>query len=297
MCELLRKRWLLIFVGALLIGSAWAEDRPFEEAVTDNIPEHDCVIEPSEIVDVGSAVPGVLEAIDARRSDFVEKGEVIAALESSVEQATVVLSKARAALNTSIELRQESAAFGRRSLKRNQELFHKSSISKQEIDRLKTEARVAELQVLQEQDNKRIAELEYQRALASLRRRTISSPVDGVVMERFKSVGEYVEDDPILRVAQLDPLHVEVIMPVEYLGQITTGMRARVEPSIPGHGTHEATVTRVDRVADAASATFGVRLSLPNRDYAIPSGLRCRLDFLSGEDKETDETVGYQLPE
>jgi len=282
-----------IVMLALSAGIALAVEGPPEESQP--IPELDCVIEPSEIVDVGSAVPGVLEAIHARRSDPVKKEAVIAELDSSVEQATVVLSKARAELTTSIELREENAAFGRRSLQRNQALFHKSSISKQEIDRLKTETRVAELQVLQEQDNKRIAELEYQRALASLRRRTIRSPVDGVVMERFKSVGEYVEDDPILRVAQLDPLHVEVIVPVEYLGRINTGMRARVDPAAPGQSTHEATVTRVDQVADAASATFGVRLSLPNQGYAIPGGLRCRLEFQPSEEDKHGGAVSHLL--
>lgn len=280
--------------GLLLFGGAWAEELTVYESAAE-IPELDCVIEPSEVVDVGSAVPGVLEAIHAHRSDHVKKDAVIAALESSVEQATVVLSKARAELTTSIELREENAAFGRRSLKRNQALLHKSSISKQEIDRLRTETRVAELQVLQEQDNKRIAELEYQRALASLRRRTIRSPVDGVVTERFKSVGEYVEDDAILQVAQLDPLHVEVIVPVDFLGQIETGMRAKVVPAVRGHGTHEATVTRVDQVADAASATFGVRLSLPNPDYAIPSGLRCRLTFQPWEEKAPEGTLSHLL--
>jgi hypothetical protein len=81
----------------------------------------------------------------------------------------------------------------------------------------------------------------------------------------------------------LDPLHVEVIVPVEYLGRITPGMRAEVTPVVSSQGMHVATVTRVDRVADAASGTFGVRLSLSNPDYAIPGGLRCQLGFLPEE--------------
>ena len=35
----------------------------------------------------------------------------------------------------------------------------------------------------------------------------------------------------------------------------------------------------VDRVFDAASGTFGVRLDLPNSDGALPAGQRCIVSF------------------
>jgi hypothetical protein len=36
----------------------------------------------------------------------------------------------------------------------------------------------------------------------------------------------------------------------------------------------------VDRVFDSASSTFVVRLDLPNQNYALPAGLRCRIRFI-----------------
>ncbi len=56
-------------------------------------------------------------------------------------------------------------------------------------------------------------------------------------------------------------------------------MEATVLPEEPVGGEHRAEVTVVDRVVDAASGTFGVRLELPNPDYAIPAGLKCRVEF------------------
>lgn len=42
-------------------------------------------------------------------------------------------------------------------------------------------------------------------------------------------------------------------------------------------------------MGDVASGTFGVRLSLPNADYAIPAGVKCRLQFaLEDEPEEQD---------
>ncbi len=264
------------------------------EVRADPIPELDCVIEPSEVVDVGSAVPGVVQSIHAFRSDLVEKGAVIVELESTVEQAALELAKTRAALNTGVELREETATLGHLTQKRNRKLLRTSAISVQDMDRLKAETRVAELQVQQEKDNKSIFELETRRAGAVLQRRTIRSPVDGVVMDRFKSVGEYVEDEPMLRVAQLDPLHVEVIVSVNYLGRIAPGMQAQVTAVVPGSETHLATVERVDVVSDAASGTYGVQLSLSNPKHEIPAGLRCRLSFLRPDEKDSAKIADRQ---
>ena len=57
---------------------------------------------------------------------------------------------------------------------------------------------------------------------------TIYSPINGVVMERFLSPGEFVEDQPVLKLAQIHPLYVEVFAPVELLGTIKVGMPADV---------------------------------------------------------------------
>jgi len=247
------------------------------------LPNMDCVLEPSEIVDVGSAVAGVLEAINVDRSDFVGKGTVLAKLESDVEDSTVSLTRARADINSAIEVREVNAAFGERTEKRNQALVRNSTISEQLMDQVETDTQIAKHQVQQEKENKFIAELEYRRAKASLHRRTMMSPISGVVIERFKSVGEYVEDEPVMRIAQLDPLHVEIIIPMSHWGQIKSGMRAEVQLEIPGQDKHNATVIRVDQVADAASGTFGVQLVIPNPDYKIPSSVRCNLAFISTE--------------
>ena len=286
----------LLLSGALAFNANAGDVKPLksnELGITDfgpdHIPELDCIVEPGEVIDVGSTVRGVVESVLTERSDLVKKGEIIVEIESSVEQATVDLAKMRATLNTAIKLRKETAAFGHLSMSRNETLVKTSAISRQEMDQLETQTRIAELQVIQERDNKDIAKLEHARALAVLEKRKIRSPVDGVVMERFKSRGEYVEDEPLMRIAQLDPLSVEVIVPVNYLGYVVPGMQAEVTSNLIGSETHLATVERVDRVADAASGTYAISLNLPNPDYKIPAGLRCRVAFLQTSDDEREE--------
>ncbi len=244
------------------------------------LPQHlDCVIQPSEVVDVGTAVPGVIEAIHFHRGQSVKKGSVLAAIRSDVDRAALKVAKARAAQKTPTEIREQSAQLGAVTEKRNRILASKNLVSKQAMDEVAAEKRIAELQVEQERENRRIAELEARRLNEVLRQREIRSPVEGVVMERLKSVGEYIEDQGIVRVAQLDPLHIEVIVPVDHLGQVVPGMTARVTALVPGAQAQVATVEHVDRIADAASGTFGAQLTLPNPGHKVPAGLRCDLEF------------------
>ncbi|MBW1999104.1 MAG: HlyD family efflux transporter periplasmic adaptor subunit, partial [Deltaproteobacteria bacterium] len=74
-------------------------------------------------------------------------------------------------------------------------------------------------------------------------------------------------------------LHVEVILPVEMLGSIKKGMIATVRPESPVSGAYKAKVLVVDKVVDAASGTFRVRLELPNPKFQIPPGLKCKVIF------------------
>jgi RND family efflux transporter MFP subunit len=258
------------------------------------LPEMDCIVEPSEIVELGSSVPGILNSTLVERNDFVEQGELLAELDSRVERATLELAIARAEMNTSLKLRRENAAFGQRTEKRNKKLFKESTISAQDMDKVKTETYIAQLQAQQEEDNKRIAELEAVRAQQALDQRTIKSPITGVITEKYKSVGEYVEAEPVYRIANLDPLHVELIVPTEHLGSIERGMKAQVRLQLDSHAdqSYVAVVRSVDRVADAASGTFGVLLVMPNSGLRIPSGVRCNLSFDTNADTPvlTDST-------
>jgi multidrug efflux pump subunit AcrA (membrane-fusion protein) len=125
-----------------------------------------------------------------------------------------------------------------------------------------------------------VAYLEIPRAEEVLKQRTLRSPIDGVVVERLLVPGEYQnEQTPILNLAQIDPLHVEVFVSTSYYGRIPIGSKAEVRPEQPVGGVHTAVVTVVDRVLDAASGTFGVRLVLPNPDLLLPAGIPCKVVF------------------
>lgn len=212
----------------------------------------ECLVEPYLEVNVSTAVEGILDQVLVDRGDFVKKGQVLATLNSDVERARFDLVKAR-------------AAFAARKVERNEELSRKQMISIHERDELETEAQ--------------LLKLEMREAEEQLKRRTIRSPLDGVVMKRFYSAGEFVQDKPILSLAQIDPLRIEVAVPVRLYGRIRVGMIAQVEWESPLGGELPAKVTVVDPVLDAASGTIGIRLELPNPRRQKPAGTKCLVRF------------------
>jgi RND family efflux transporter MFP subunit len=206
------------------------------------------------VASVGSPVDGILEQVLVDRGDHVRKGQVVARLQSGVEAAAVKVSAAR-------------VEYSRRKVERNEALFKQQLISEQERDEMVTEA------LLNQEELRRNEE--------SLKLRTIISPLEGVVVERRMAPGESIRTDKsvVLRLAQINPLHVEVIAPAELFGSLRSGVTGSVnlEPFFPG--SYRARVTVVDKLIDAASGTLGVRLQLPNPNNKIPAGIKCTVVF------------------
>ena len=240
-----------------------------------------CIIEPFHVVEIGSPVTGLIEKIHVEWSDSVEAGQVLVELESGAERAAVRLARAEAEMDERIKSREASASLVERRRDRLMRLYEQNTLSLDLREEVETEAEVARLDLEQAHANKKLASLQLAQAIALLKRRTIRSPLSGVVVERLMSPGERVDEEVILEVAQLDPLHVEVILPSSAFGSVEIGMSAAVVPEFPGDTVHVASVTIVDRVIDAASGTFGVRLELPNPEHEIPGGLHCQVRFLT----------------
>src|SRR6185295_15155046 len=86
-------------------------------------------------------------------------------------------------------------------------------------------------------------------------------------------------DKPILKIAMIDPLRVEVLIPVAHYGSISNASELTVTPELPNAQAVVARVSRIDKVLDAASNTFRVRLTLPNPGNKLPAGLRCKVEL------------------
>ena len=241
----------ILLMSALLVSTG---------ASAEAVPEIDCLIEPNMVIELSSPVAGVLDTISVDRSDAVNKGQIVATLKSDIEQVQLKSS-------------QETLNLSKVEQKRSIDLYRDNAITLSEKEQADHEVAINKLEV--------------ESAQANLELRKIRSPIEGVVADRYLMPGEFIEDNPILKIAQLDPLRVEVVAPVTYFGRIRTGMHAQVKTEFGSFDNLVAEVVVVDKVIDAASGTFGIRLELPNEDYQIPGGLKCSVRFFD-ENEEAD---------
>jgi RND family efflux transporter MFP subunit len=254
-----------------------------------------CLIEPRSVSDVGSPVVGVIETLHVERGDKVVAGQPLASLRADVERVSVSVAEGRAQGLGELRAAEANAVLARQKLARATDLANQQFISSQALEQAKAEALVAENRLIQAREQRDIYEREHQLARAQLGLRTIRSPSTGVIAERYLSVGERVEEKPIFRVAVIDPLRVEVVLPASLYPVVKQGMPVRVTPDFPGAQPRIANIALIDRVIEGASNTFRIRLSLPNKDGALPAGLRCKAE-LGGEASPAAAPVPAPVP-
>jgi len=252
----MKQPMLRVLCGFFCCATAFAQAPAPAPAPAAAKPVFDCLIEPSIEVKLGSPVDGVIAEIRVDRGASVRRGQPLVLLNSQLEAAAVESARGK-------------AEFTRRKAERNDELYKQQLISVQERDQLETEAKLAELEMRERE--------------AALRLRTIASPIDGIVVDRLMAPGDQISraGGPILRLMRIDPLYVEVVAPAALFGRIRVGASAQVTAEAMAQlKPHAAKVSVIDRVIDAASGTFRVRLELRNPNHAIPTGLRCRIQGL-----------------
>jgi RND family efflux transporter MFP subunit len=237
---------------------------------------HRCLVVPDHVAEVGSQVTGVLASVHAERGDAVNKGQLLARLHAGVERASVTVAATRARADADLKSAQTKYEFQNQKLTRAEELVEANFISQQALDEVRVETKVAKQQYVQAREQHRIAQRELELAQERLKMREIRAPFGGIVAERYVTVGERVEEKAMFRIARVDPLRVEIIIPAALFGTVTNGMLAVVTPDIPDAKSLRARVVLVDKMIDPASNTFRVRAELPNSNRAIPPGLRCR---------------------
>lgn len=244
-----------VIAAALCLATASAPNINAQESIVDQyLPSVGCVIEPSVRIDISSPVEGVLSERPVKLGASVKKGQQLFSLRSDVEAASVELAKIR-------------AEFALRHYERNEGLYQEELISVHERDEFQTEFQVA------------IKELQQAEAVLSLR--SVQSPIEGVVIDYFVESGEFVTTEPVMALAALNPLKVEIVMPYESLGAVTESSQLTIFPVMPVGGEYPAKITMIDPIVDAASGTYRIRAHIDNPDNALPAGIECKVSQLS----------------
>ena len=248
---------------------------------SESIPNEalDCLIEPWVVSDVGSPVQGVINRLMVDRGEVVKKGQPIAKLESQVESSELAIAEARVKIQSEILARESEFKLAELEQARQEDLHSQKMITAQQRDESHARFQIATAALTQALENQKIQQLEMRRSQQNYARRTLTSPIDGVVVRQLAFAGEFVYDNPVMTIAAIDSLRVEVMLPARLYGTIAKGDVARVYPELKSDSILMSTVDVVDAMLDSRSGTFGVRLQLPNDDNKVPAGQRCRIVF------------------
>jgi RND family efflux transporter MFP subunit len=245
--------------------------------------EFDCLIEPTQVIEVGSPTGGLLDKVNVKRGDRVSRGQIVASLESSAESATAELAKFKSNARGPMEAAKNKIEFAQRKFSRRKEMAIEKLGSVQESDDAEAELQLARSELVVAQESREQARFELQQQSSLLNLRFIKSPFDGIVVDQLMYPGEIVESSGakkvILKLAQLDPLKIRVVLPIPVFGRARVGMSVDVVPELPIGGKYKAVVKSIDKMVDAASGTFAVFLEMPNKRLDVPSGVKCKASF------------------
>ena len=237
-----------------------------------DIPDVDS--EPGSVVsddriDVSSRVVGFIKKLDVREGEKVKKGDILVQIDpSDVDDAIRQGEAGVAAAKTDLA-----------DAEHDEKMYSKGATqgwASADAQR-KTQVR---REIAQTSLNKAEAALASAQAQRSYT--TIASPVDGVVVARYKHSGDMaVTGVPILTIESRQILLFKVFVPESNVGRMTRGMAACVRIDALRGDAIQGTVQRIIPSGDPITRRYEVDVALPASPDMLP-GMFGRAEFVLG---------------
>jgi RND family efflux transporter MFP subunit len=153
--------------------------------------------------------------------------------------------------------------------------------NQQSLEDAQTAANAARADYEQAQLERTLAGFDVKRLEATLERRILRAPANGVITAVDLHAGEYADPaNAVATLTEIDPLRVDVYLPAAAYPHVAVGAKATIAPREPEGPARPAEIITKDPQIDASSGLFLVQLRLPNPDGALPAGVRCSVEFL-----------------
>ncbi len=259
---------VIAFIHAL---SAWGQ-----ATNTEHLGLVEGLIEPAQTVRIAASETATIQAILVVQGQAVKKGEPLIQMDQDLLLSTLQLAKSKAESRAKLDAANIEVQVKQRRVD-NLEKLGKENSSSEELIRARADWELAKTAVLAAEEDIQQNQLEAKRVEVQLEKRTIRSPIAGVVSRIHRQVGEFVTSaDPIVvTVVDLHRLRI-VINPPSSVAQCYADAKTVRVGLGPGL-IKEAKVDFVSPVTDAASDTVRMELLLDNPNGVYRSGSRCWL--------------------
>jgi RND family efflux transporter MFP subunit len=222
---------------------------------------------PQTRVAIAAKLPGTLSRVAVQLGDRVREGQVVATLDrreidAQVDAAAAAVNVARAGLEST----EAALANAMLEQERAQNLFEKGALPRQRLDAADTAKRASLAQRELARANLAQAEAALRRAREVQRDATLTSPIDGVIVERNYDAGSLVGsgDKPVVVVADLRVLKLEAGVSELEAGRLHVGMPARIAVQARGGDVFEGRVAAIAPEVDARNRHFAIEVRTPN---------------------------------
>jgi len=264
---------------AATAGACLAGPRPIE-----------AITRPSANVVLKFTRPGLVAKVLVKDGDAVKVGQVVAQLDDAAERMQVAQLKAQAEDDTRVEAAKAQLRQKELDLKKYEDAAAAGrAVTKMEVEHAKLDVTIAVLSLklaeFQQSQDKR----KYEEARVRLDRMRMISPIDGTIENLAVEQGESVDAlEEVLRVVKIDPLWINVAVPMSQARTLKKGDPAMV--TFPGAGAGGKQVAgkiiHMPSEADSASNTLKIRVEVPN-PTARRAGERVSVVFVTSKSVTT----------
>ena len=222
---------------------------------------------------------GRVDEVLVKEGDQVQAGQLLVRLDYSAEQMQLAQLEAQAKDTSKIDISDRDLQQKEVDLEKIEQAKGRGSATDWQVRKAQLDVDIARFSKFQaefehEQDGRA-----YKQAQLQLERMKISSPITGVVEEILVQQGESVNElEDVIRVVKIDPLEIDVAVPLHEAVGLKTGRRTMVEFRGAKPESVEGKITHVAAVADAASKTRGVTVRVAN-PKGRPAGEWVRVSF------------------
>lgn len=231
-----------------------SQDMPRELVLTGSLTAN-------QQADVAANASGRVVKTYVERGSYVKEGTPLVQLDIK----TAAFSEAEAKANLEVARAQRELAAAQ--CQRNQELFNKGAISKDEWDRINSTCRTSESSAAAAQARAELAGKTVQDS-------TVRAPFSGMVGERFVSVGEYVQPSTkVVNLVELKPLRLQITVPEADLAAVQQGQQVRFDvQAYPGE-TYTGEVLYIGPSVRSSSRDLLVEAKVANTDGRLRPGM------------------------
>ena len=244
------------------------------------------VVTEDRYISLGVRVPGRIDAYLVEEGDFVEAGQRLVELDSRSYRALLV--EAHASLREA----EATLALRRKELTRLQQLRSRNVTSQAELDVKENEVAVSEATIAR-------LRARASRLAIDVEDTILRAPTDGVVLQKFKEVGEiatpggFAGSGELIRIANTSELRAEIDVNEADLAKVSLGQPADVTPDAFPEHRYDAVVAKLYPQINRQKGTLRVEVRILEPDDILKPDMSVRLRFLEAR---ADEPAAAREP-